>query len=174
MKRENLFLIGFMGAGKSRIAACLKETYGMEILEMDQEIERRAGTSISEIFRKQGEAHFRSMETALLKELASRENLVVSCGGGVPLRQENVEAMRQSGRVVLLLARPETILERVKGNHNRPLLENHMNVAYIEDMMKKRQRPYEQAADVQVETDGRSPEEICRRLMEALGWVKEA
>ena len=129
--KKNIFLIGFMGAGKSTVARYLHRQQGMNWLEMDKEIERKEGMPVSEIFRLRGEEYFRERETELLLSLADKENTVVSCGGGVPLRACNVEAMKKSGIVVFLTARPETILDRVKDSHERPLLEGHKDVEYI-------------------------------------------
>ena len=86
----HIFLIGFMGAGKSTVAMTLKKEYGMEYVEMDRQIEKDAGMTISKIFETQGEKAFRRMETELIGTFAGRKNLVVSCGGGVPMNPENV------------------------------------------------------------------------------------
>lgn len=168
-KRRNLFLIGFMGAGKSTVARSLHKDYGMEWLEMDQEIERQQGMTISKIFELHGEEYFRRLETELLLSLEKQENTVVSCGGGAPMRACNVEAMKRSGKVVFLTAEPETILERVKDSHARPLLENHKDVDYIASLLGQRREKYEIAADVLVPTDGRSTEEICGEIAALLG-----
>ena len=157
--KKNIFLIGFMGAGKSTIARCLHSHHGMEWLEMDKE-----GMPVSEIFRRKGEEYFRELETGLLLSLESRSNTVVSCGGGVPLRSCNVEAMKRSGIVVFLTARPETILERVKDSHDRPLLEGHKDVEYIAGLLSKRLERYQAAADVQIATDGRRTAEIAEEI----------
>ena len=162
--KKNIFLIGFMGAGKSTIARYLHSHHGMEWLEMDKEIEKSEGMPISEIFRRKGEEYFRELETGLLLSLESRSNTVVSCGGGVPLRSCNVEAMKRSGIVVFLTARPETILERVKDSHDRPLLERHKDVEYIAGLLSKRLEKYEAAADVQIATDGRRTAEIAEEI----------
>ena len=164
----NLFLIGFMGCGKSSVASCLCRTYGMKLLEMDEEIVRREEQAISDIFKSKGEEYFRSLETSLLKELQEAENTVVSCGGGVVLRECNVEMMKKSGKVVLLTAKPETIVQRVSGNHARPLLEGKKNVTDIRKMMEERRPHYEGAADLTISTDGKSPDAICRELLELL------
>lgn len=166
---KNIFLIGFMGAGKSTVARYLHRHYGMEWLEMDKEIEKREGIPISEIFRLKGEPYFRERETELLLSLVGRKNMVVSCGGGVPLRHQNVEAMKKSGVVVFLTARPETILERVKDNHDRPLLEGHKDVEYISQLLEQRREKYEAAADVLTATDGRDTEEIGNEVYTFLG-----
>ena len=162
--KKNIFLIGFMGAGKSTIARCLHSHHGMEWLEMDKEIEKSEGMPISEIFRRKGEEYFRELETGLLLSLESRSNTVVSCGGGVPLRSCNVEAMKRSGIVVFLTARPETILEGVKDSHDRPLLEGHKDVEYIAGLLSKRLERYQAAADVQIATDGRRTAEIAEEI----------
>ena len=164
-KRGNIFLIGFMGAGKSTIAAGLGKDLGLERIEMDQMIVRQQGMEISEIFSRFGEPYFRDLETKLLSDLEKKGPCIVSCGGGAVLRQENVELMRQSGTVVLMAARPETIYERVKDSDERPILNGHMTVEFIAGLMEKRQKIYEDAADVTVWTDGKGREEICREII---------
>ena len=164
----NIFLIGFMGAGKSTISDYLKNALAMDVVEMDQCIVERQGMSISDIFETYGEEYFRELETNLLIEMQSRSNVVVSCGGGVPMRERNVAEMKKNGRVVLLTAKPETILERVKDNHDRPLLENNKNVSFIADLLEKRRAKYEAAADIVIQTDGKSELEICEELINRL------
>ena len=164
----NIFLIGFMGAGKSTISDYLKNALAMDVVEMDQCIVERQGMSISDIFETYGEEYFRELETNLLIEMQSQSNVVVSCGGGVPMRERNVVEMKKNGRVVLLTAKPETILERVKDNHDRPLLENNKTVPFIADLMEKRRAKYEAAADIVIQTDGKTELEICEELIHSL------
>lgn len=161
----NIFLIGFMGAGKSTISSTLHDVFAMEVIEMDQLISERNGMSISEIFAANGEEYFRNEETNLLIEIQNRTNVIISCGGGVPMREVNVREMKKSGKVVLLTASPETILERVKESHDRPLLENNKNVDFIADLMEKRKAKYEAAADIVINTDGKSAVEICEEII---------
>ena len=164
----NIVLIGFMGAGKSTISDYLKTVFAMDIIEMDQIIAERAGMSISDIFETYGEQYFRDCETNLLIEMQSRTNVVISCGGGTPMRECNVAEMKKNGRVVLLTAKPETILDRVKDSHDRPLIENNKTVPFIADLMSKRREKYEAAADIIIETDGKSELEICEELIHSL------
>ena len=164
----NIFLIGFMGAGKSTISDYLKTVFAMDIIEMDQIIAERAGMSISDIFETYGEQYFRDCETNLLIEMQSRTNVVISCGGGTPMRECNVVEMKKNGRVVLLTAKPETILDRVKDSHDRPLIENNKTVPFIADLMSKRREKYEAAADIIIEPDGKSELEICEELIHSL------
>ena len=161
----NIFLIGFMGVGKSTISSALESTFAMDVIEMDEIIAKQNGMSISEIFELHGEEYFRNEETELLRESRSKKNMIVSCGGGVPMREVNVQEMKKSGKVVLLTAKPETILERVKGNHDRPLLENNKNVDYITELMEKRRPAYEAAADIVISTDGKTAYEICEEII---------
>ena len=165
----NIVLIGFMGAGKSTISAFLRDALAMDVVEMDQVIAERERMSISDIFEKCGEPYFRDLETKLLVELQEKTNTVVSCGGGVAMRECNVTEMKKNGKVVLLTAKPETILERVENNHDRPLLENNKTVAYIAELMEKRREKYEAAADMIIETDGKSAQKICEEMIQRLG-----
>ena len=162
---NNLFLIGFMGAGKSSVSAGLGRMLGREVVEMDERIAAQEGMSIPELFAQKGEPYFRACETALLKSFAQGAPRIVSCGGGVPLREENVAAMRESGTVVLLTASPEVILERVKDSDERPLLQGHKDVPYIAALMEQRRPRYEAAADITVDTSRLNIEEVCRQVL---------
>lgn len=162
---SNIFLIGFMGAGKTTISSTLHDVFAMDVIEMDQLISERNGMSISEIFAANGEEYFRNEETNLLIEMQSHKNVIISCGGGVPMREVNVTEMKKSGKVILLTATPETILDRVKESHDRPLLENNKNVEFIADLMEKRKPKYEAAADIVINTDGKTAIEICEEII---------
>ena len=169
----NIVLIGFMGTGKSTISDFLKNVFAMDVAEMDQIIAQRQGMSISDIFETYGEQYFRNLETNLLIEMQSRSNVVISCGGGTPMRECNVVEMKKNGRVVLLTAKPETILDRVKDNHDRPLIENNKTVPFITELMEKRRAKYEAAADIIIETDGKNELEICEELVHRLRTMDE-
>lgn len=163
---KNIYLIGFMGAGKSTVARKLEEMTGARRIEMDQLLEEQQGKKITEIFAEHGEEYFRDLETELLRSFAREENLIVSCGGGSVLREENAALMKEAGRIVLLTASPETIYNRVKDSTNRPILNGNMNVDYIRELMEKRRPRYEAVADCRVATDGK---DICRICEEVLG-----
>ena len=163
-QKTNLFLIGFMGSGKSTIAACLAKDLGLKMIEMDAEIERREGRTINEIFATDGEAYFRDTESALVREIDEQGGLIVSCGGGVILREENITAMKAHGTIIYLSATPETIYQRVRYSTNRPLLNGHMNVEYIKELMEKRLPRYLSAADCTVETDQKSVSVIAKEI----------
>ncbi len=164
----NIVLIGFMGTGKTTISNCLKTMFDMEVVEMDQMIAERENMSISDIFATYGEQYFRDAETNLLIELQSKKNVVISCGGGTPLRACNVTEMKKNGKVFLLTADPEVILDRVKDSHDRPLIENNKNVDFIRNLLESRREKYEAAADFVITTDGRTAPEICEELVRRL------
>lgn len=164
----NIFLIGFMGAGKSTIARALKRKLGFPLIEMDERIVQEQGMSINEIFERYGEEHFRDIESQLVLDIGHQEPSIVSCGGGVVVRPQNRQNMKKSGRIVLLSATPETVYERVKNSSDRPILNGNMNVEYIAQLMEKRRELYEEAADITVVTDGRTREEIVQDILDKL------
>lgn len=165
---KHIFLIGFMGAGKTTVSKALRAETGLPVLEMDSEIERRAGMTISELFSRLGEPAFRQMETSLLAGLDSGAPCIVSCGGGTALRQENADIMRARGTIVYLTAQPATILARVSASHSRPLLEGHKDVGYISALLEARRPKYESAADLKVATDGKSARAIASEILARL------
>lgn len=172
MNQGNIFLIGFMGAGKSTVAKCLCRMMKRDLCEMDEMLVERAGMPIAEIFEKYGEEHFRKMETQLLIDLQQEKHVIVSCGGGAVMREENVSYMKECGQIVLLTAEPETIYERVKHSTNRPILNGHMNVDYIRELMEKRKSRYEAVADITIATDGKTITDVCEEIG-AKVWIKD-
>lgn len=166
--KNNIFLIGFMGAGKSTIAKALCKELDMQLVEMDARIVEEQKMSVNDIFAQYGEDYFRDVESQLILTLGEEGNTIVSCGGGVVVRPQNTDYMKKSGKVVFLSATPETIYERVKNSTDRPILNGHMNVEYIADLMEKRRALYEAAADIKIDTDGKNRSAICKEIMERL------
>ena len=165
---KNIFLIGFMGCGKSAMARFLSRDLDVELVEMDETIEVEAGMTINEIFEKYGEKHFRDLESQLILRIAEKGGAVVSCGGGAILRQENVENMKKNGQIIYLSATPETIYTRVRNSTNRPLLNGNMNVEYISSLMEKRLPLYENAADITIYVDGKEKQEVVEEIKKIL------
>lgn len=164
----NVFLVGFMGAGKTTIASELERKLEMNRVEMDDMISKKQGMSISEIFDEYGETYFRNLESNCLIELQKIKQSIVSCGGGVVMRDDNAEHMKKNGRVVLLQASPQTILDRVKDSNERPILNGHMNVEYIEKLLEKRKEKYRTIADVTINTDHKTESEIVDEIIAKL------
>ena len=164
-KKGSVLLIGFMGAGKSTVGKALAKLLGLPYLDTDAEIERKRGMKISEIFAAEGEESFRREETQLLRDLAGEgKPAVISCGGGMPLREENRELMAQIGTVVYLTAAPATVAERLKGDTTRPLLQVPNPEAEIRALMEKRRGAYAQAADFSVRTEEGTPAQLAETI----------
>lgn len=168
--KSNIYLIGFMGTGKSTISRHLSLITGYEEIDADYEIARQEDMRIPEIFEKHGEVYFRNLETEFLHTMQKNTHHIISCGGGMVLRKENVKLMKENGIIVLLTANPETILKRVKNSRERPILNGHMNTKYIENLMGERQEYYEAAQDIIIPTDEREPEEIALELKNKLEY----
>lgn len=161
-------MIGFMGVGKTTVSKQLREEIGWEEVDTDKVIVSKKKMGIPEIFEKYGERYFRDLETNILKDLAREEGKIISCGGGVILKEENRRIMKSSGKVVLLSASAQTIYEHVKKGKNRPLLNGNMNPAYIEKLMGERSPYYELAKDVEIVTDGLNPQEVAEEIIRVL------
>lgn len=166
---SHIFLIGFMGVGKTSTARALSRTTGVEEIDTDLMIVEQQGMEISQIFTERGEEAFRKLETELLDELASRSPCIISCGGGMVLREENVRKMKEQGTIILLSATPQTIYEHVKDSVSRPLLNGHMDVDYIAGLMEQREPKYQAAADICVRTDGMVPRLVAQKILCLLG-----
>lgn len=164
---NNIYLVGFMGCGKSAIGRVLARMTYRRFMDTDALIVEREGMPISQIFEEKGEAYFRRVETEVLKKLTKEKKRIISCGGGVAMRIENVEEMRRGGHIVLLSAKPETILKRVARDENRPLLKGRKTIEGITELMEARLPHYQAAADITVATDDRSMEDIAAEICRA-------
>ena len=161
---RNIALIGFMGSGKTSVGRLVAERLDMRFVDMDTLIEGREGRPISDIFANEGEAHFRKLEHALVKELAKDSGLVVSTGGGIVLNRQNIDAFRKTSLVVCLWADPETILKRVEHETHRPLLAGGDKLEKIRGILEKRRALYE-AIPCRVDTNPLTVEEVARRVI---------
>ncbi|MBR3170632.1 MAG: type I 3-dehydroquinate dehydratase [Lachnospiraceae bacterium] len=166
-----LFLIGFMGAGKSTTAEELGRICGRRVIEMDEEIEKREGMSIPEIFERFGEKYFRDIETECIKSLEAGTGCIVSCGGGAVLRARNIVLMKSIGKILLLTASPETVYQRLRSEAEiRPVLSGRFSPEGILHLQNARREYYETAQDITVPTDGRTVEDIARDIRSRLNW----
>jgi len=168
-ERSNIVLTGFMGTGKSTVARELARMTGMKAVELDEEIERAAGMKIHEIFDQHGEHRFRDMEAEQVKRVSAGRGQVISTGGGVVMREENMEALRSGGVVVCLWASPDAILKRTSRNTNRPLLNVEDPKAKIEELLAQRESCYRKA-DITVQTEGKTPREVAEEILEKAEW----
>lgn len=170
-KTYNIALIGFMGAGKSTVSHYLKQVLALPEKETDAMIVESEGMAITDIFEKHGEPYFRELESRTVEDLKNSPQAIISCGGGLVVKEENVVNLKKSSRIVLLTATPQTTLERVKNSTERPILNGHMNVEYIAELMEKRREKYQAAADVTVATDGKDVAEICAEIIQKLATL---
>lgn len=167
----NVFLIGYRGTGKSTVGRLIAQRLGRQFVDADDEIEQRAGTTIAEIFASEGERGFRDRESLVVSELAGRRQVVVALGGGSVLREENRNAIAD-GRVIWLQAAPETIHERVHADQTtaqrRPNLTAAGGFEEILTILQQREPIYESCADVIIDTEAKTPEQVADEILEAL------
>lgn len=166
--QNNIFFIGFMGVGKTTVSEYLSIILNRSKIEIDKYIEEKENMTISQIFEKHGENYFRNCETDVLNELKKKNNKIISCGGGIVLRDENIDLMKKQGKIVLLTASPQTIYERVKSSTERPILNNNMNVEFISSLMKKREEKYLKTADIIINTDNKNIKEVSSEIIKKL------
>lgn len=172
----HLYLIGYRGCGKTTVGQRLADALGRECLDSDTLIVQAAGKTISEIFSYQGESAFRDLEQQTIENIASQaghKNYIVSLGGGAILRAENERQIGRSGKCVWLTGSPQVLWQRISGDDAsvalRPKLTNHDGYKEVEEVLAAREPIYGRMADLTVNTDQRSPDEIVEEI---LLWAK--
>ena len=159
---KKIFLVGFMGSGKSAIGRRLSYYLKMPYYDMDHEIVRQQGMTIPEIFEKYGEAHFRQLETEFLRNFRN-EACIIATGGGVAMKEENRKLMRRSGLVFFLDATFEDIYVRIRHDKNRPIVQR-TSKGELEQLYNTRRKHYRESAHIQVLTEGRSLRNIVEYI----------
>ena len=164
--KRNIVLCGFMGSGKTTIGRKLARLTGLEFVDADQYLEAKEGKKISDIFAEQGEAYFRDRETAYIQELAQRDGIVLSLGGGAVLRPENVTAVKETGILIHLDTPYFRILKNLSYSNTRPLLDKPDKQAETRRLYNARKAIYHHAADVSV----RSPKisEVLEKVVKSI------
>lgn len=156
---RNIYLVGFMGVGKSTVARKVAHKLGLQFIDSDRAIEKNVGQSINDIFAKQGEEHFRKLERAFIESGHSKSGCVIACGGGLPIEDGIMDLLKSQGVVIGLFARSETILERTDRRENRPMLHVENKEERINELLKKRQDTYKEA-DYLFFSEGRRIEDV--------------
>ncbi len=164
---KNIYLVGFMGTGKTTVGRILAGKLGKDFVEMDEAIEKKEGRRIKDIFASEGEGYFRRLERELLKKISSQLDLVVSCGGGLVCDSANLKILKNTGHLFSLFASPSVIFERIKGSNNRPLLSVSDPLAEIKRLLNLRE-PYYRQAGIQIDTDQINPQEVAGRILRLL------
>lgn len=165
----NIALIGFMGSGKTTVGRLLASKLGMEFVDLDEVIMVKLGMSISEIFSRYGEEYFRDVESEVVKEVfTNANNSVIACGGGVVVRDVNVEVIKNNSVVVYLRVSPYEAYRRLMSCRDRPLLNVGNRLEVISKLMRVREPLYLRTAHVVVDVDGRTPEDIVNDIIKIL------
>ena len=163
----NIYLVGFMGTGKSSVGCQLAKERGWNFIDLDELIELKEQRRIVDIFAKDGEAYFRKIEKNILKQVSTQKKFVVACGGGVVLDKDNIKLMKKTGRMICLYASPEQILKRVSLNNDRPLLNVDKPQKRIELLLKMR-APYYMQADKIIDTSNFSVKQVVKKISKIL------
>ncbi len=167
--KTSLALIGFMGTGKTAVGRALAARLGREFIELDALIEQRAGKSIPEIFRQDGEIVFRELEIEATREIAGQKNAVIACGGGIVLNKINIDRLREECIIVYLTASPGIILKRTSADESeRPLLMASDRASQIRELLRFRRPFYERAADIKVDTSKLDIGSVAEKIIEKL------
>ncbi|WP_442594878.1 shikimate kinase [Neobacillus sp. D3-1R] len=165
-KMKAIYLIGFMGSGKTTVGRALSETLGFPVYDTDEEIMGLTGESISAIFEHKGEQYFRSLEKEVLKKLPQLD-AIITTGGGIILSEVNREWMKEFGEVIFLYASPEETMCRLEGDETRPLLQSNKKEK-VNKMLDDRLPLYLEAASIKVDTTGKSITEIVEAIKQRL------
>lgn len=165
--KDNIILIGFMGSGKTSVGIKLSCQMKRTLIDTDKWIEKKQKMTVSEIFASCGEEAFRRMETECLKELIkTADRQIISCGGGLPMREENHGLLKELGKVVYLKVTPKAAYERLKNDTTRPLLQVDDPMERIRTLLVERAPIYEKCADVIVEVSDKSFEKIIEQILQ--------
>ena len=170
---SRIFLVGFMGTGKTVVGKNLAKKLKMKFIDVDVKIENKTGKTVDRIFKEDGEKRFRKYETEVLKELVKNNNIVVATGGGIALSLFNRRLMKKKGIVIGLSASASEILKRVRKETHRPLLEGHDKFNRIKELFKKRKKYYNEVSDCIIDTDNLSVKKITSSILNSLRSIPE-
>lgn len=168
MAAERIYLVGPMGAGKSTIGRLLADELGYEFVDLDREIEDRAGVDIPWIFDKEGEEGFRERESIVLASCRERSEVLISTGGGVVGRERNRQVMHDSGVVIYLYTSVAEQVRRTGRDRRRPLLQQGDPAGTLARLMAERDPFYREIAHIIIDTDDRTPRSVALDLKSQL------
>jgi shikimate kinase len=171
----NIVLIGMRGSGKTTVGKILAHKLGRELIEMDELITRKTGLTIPEMVEKYGWAKFRDIEEEITDEVAKRDNIINASGGGVVTREKNIQRLKKTGVLVWLQADVDTLVSRIGEDKGRPpLVEGRTGREAMEITSKDRKRLYQQAADLTINTENKTPEEVAKAIINLIAIHAEA
>jgi shikimate kinase len=160
----NIYLVGFMGTGKTAVGRELAKRKKWQFLDLDELIELKERRSISDIFSQEGEPYFRRIEKKVLKEASKERKFVYACGGGIVIDKENIKVMKETGVIICLTATAEVVLKRTSGYAHRPLL-NVANPKKQIELLLKLRAPYYAQADKAIDTSKLSVEQVVEKVI---------
>ncbi len=160
----NIVLIGFRGTGKTTLGKALAEKLNRPFLDTDALICEQTGLSIPNIFSSIGEKGFRNIESEIIQKIQTKEDAIISCGGGAILDPENIKHLKKNGFLVLLTATAETIEQRIRGSLERPSLTEKEPLEEIRHLLEIRNPLYRKVADLVIDTESKTPEELIQQL----------
>ncbi len=163
----NIYLIGMMGSGKSTVGKILSKKMDIPFLDLDHYIEVKNNKSITDIFKENGEPHFRELETEALFHI-EKSNVLVACGGGIILDKENRQKLQSTGKVVFLQASISQLAERLQAVIDRPLLQEKGVEEELDKIWNERNKFYLGTAHITVNTDRQTPEEISEDIIKLI------
>ena len=166
--RNNIYLVGLMGAGKTTVGRQLAKRLGRQFYDSDHEIVQRTGVPIPTIFEIEGETGFRRRETQMMDELTLEPDIVIATGGGVVIAPENRALMRERGVVVYLNVPPQILYERTRHDRNRPLLQVENPRQRIDELYRQRDPLYREVAHIIVDGGRTNPGTMVRLIEDAL------
>ena len=161
----NIFIVGPMGSGKSTVGKIISSELFLNFFDTDEEIENRTGASIDWIFDLEGEEGFRKRESKILEDMAQKNSIVLSTGGGIILSEDNREMLSSRGTVFYLATPIETQLERTSKDKDRPLLKDGDPGEILKNLHLTRENLYEEVSDYIVNTEGKSSQEVSSEII---------
>jgi shikimate kinase len=164
----NLILVGMMGSGKTTMGRTLAKHLGKTFVDSDEEIIKRTGVTVPHIFDVEGEAGFRQRETAAIRDLVGRDNMVLATGGGTVLAEQNRAMLQQNGIVIYLKASVHDLWQRTRHDRNRPLLQTSNPHAKLTELFQQRDPLYRQVSDVVVQSGKQSVHTLMLHLVDEI------
>ena len=167
-KDKNIYLIGLMGSGKTTLGKVLSKKLGKHFYDSDQVIEEKLGVNVPMIFEYEGEAGFREREKDILKELVSKQNIVLATGGGIILSESNRDLLAKNGIVIYLKSNQKDLVLRMKNDKTRPLLKNGNVELIIKKLCQEREPLYEEIADFKIVTKNKRIYEVVNEIIRTI------
>jgi len=174
LQSGNLILMGMMGSGKTTMGRTLARHLGKVFVDSDEEIIKRTGVTVAHIFDVEGEAGFRLRETAAIRELVGRDNMVLATGGGAVLEEQNRAMLQQNGIVIYLKASVHDLWQRTRHDRNRPLLQTGNPHAKLTELFQQRDPLYRQVSDIVVQSGKQSAHALMLHLADEIDAFRKS